>query len=31
MLYVCVRRVLDVVFSDGILTRRAVGAYVWEV
>ena len=31
MLYVCVRRVIDVVFSVCILTRGPVGARVWEV
>ena len=29
MLYVCVRGVIDVVFSVCIVTRRAVGARVW--
>ena len=29
--YVCVRDVMDVVFSVCIVTRRAVGARVWEV
>ena len=31
MLYVCVRDVMDVVFSGCIVTRGAVGARVWEV
>ena len=31
MLYVCVRDVMDVVFSICIVTRGAVGAHVWEV
>ena len=31
MLYVCVRGMLDVVFSVCIVTRRTVGARVWEV
>ena len=31
MLYVCVRSVLDVVFSVCIVTRGAVGARIWEV
>ena len=31
MLYVCLRGVMDVVFSVCIVTRRAVGARVWEV
>ena len=31
MLYVCVRDVMDVVFSVCIVTRGAVGARVWEV
>ena len=31
MLYVCVRGVMGVVFSVCIVTRRAVGARVWEV
>ena len=31
MLYVCVRDVMDVVFSVCIVTRVAVGALVWEV
>ena len=31
MLYVCVRGVMDVVFTVCILTRGAVGARVWEV
>ena len=31
MLYVCVRGVMDVVFSVGIVTVGAVGAPVWEV
>ena len=31
MLYVCVRGVIDVVFSVCIVTRGAVGARVWEV
>ena len=30
MLYVCVRGVLDVLFSVCIMTRGAVGARVWE-
>ena len=29
--YVCVRDVMDVVFSVCIVTRGAVGARVWEV
>ena len=29
--YVCVRGVMDVVFSVCIMTRGAVGARVWEV
>ena len=29
--YVCVRGVMDVVFSVCIVTRGAVGARVWEV
>ena len=31
MLYVCVRGVMDVVFSVCIVRRGAVGASVWEV
>ena len=31
MLYVCVRDVMDVVFSVCIVTLEAVGARVWEV
>ena len=31
MLYVCVRGVMDVVFSDYIVTRGAVSARVWQV
>ena len=31
MLYVCVRGVIDVVFSVCIVTRGAVSAHVWEV
>ena len=31
MVYVCVRGVMDVVFSVSIVTRGAVGARVWEV
>ena len=31
MVYVCVMDVMDVVFSVCIVTRRAVGARVWEV
>ena len=31
MLYVCVRDVMDVVFSICIVKRGAVGARVWEV
>ena len=31
MLYVCVRGVMDVVFSVCIAMRAAVGARVWEV
>ena len=31
MLYVCVRGVMDVVLSDCIVMRGAVGACVWEV
>ena len=31
MLYVCVRNVMDVVFSDCIVKRGAVGVRVWEV
>ena len=31
MLNVCVRGVMDVVFSVCIVTRGAVGACVWEV
>ena len=30
MFYVCVRDVMDVVFSVSIVTRGAVGACVWE-
>ena len=31
MFYVCVRGVMDVVFSVSIVIRRVVGARVWEV
>ena len=31
MLYVCVRGVMDVVFSVCIVTHVAVGARVWEI
>ena len=31
MLYVCVRGVMDVVFSVCIVTRGAIGTRVWEV
>ena len=31
MLYVCVRDVMDVVFSVCIVTCRPVGTCVWEV
>ena len=31
MLYVCLRDVMDVVFSVCIVTCGAVGARVWEV
>ena len=31
MLYVCVRDVMDVVFSVCIVTCGAVGASVWQV
>ena len=31
MLYVCVRGVMDVVFSVCIVTRGAIGARVWDV
>ena len=31
MLYVCVRDVVDVVFSVCIVMHEAVGARVWEV
>ena len=31
MLYVCVRGVMDVVFSVCIVTSEDVGARVWEV
>ena len=31
MLYVCVRGVINVVFSVCIVTRGAVGARVWKV
>ena len=31
MLYVCVRGVMDVVFSVCSVTRGVVGARVWEV
>ena len=31
MLYVCMRAVMDVVFSVCIVTRGAVCARVWEV
>ena len=31
MLYVCIRDVMDVVFSVCIVMRGAVGARVWEV
>ena len=30
MLYVCVRDVMDVVFSVCIVTRGSIGARVWE-
>ena len=30
MLYVCVRDVMDVLFSVCIVTRGSVGARVWE-
>ena len=30
MLYVCVRGVMDVVFSVCMVTRGAAGARVWE-
>ena len=30
MLYVCVMGVIDVMFSVCIVTRRTVGARVWE-
>ena len=30
-MYVCLRGVMDVVFSVCIVTRGAVGARVWEV
>ena len=31
MLYVCVRGVMNVVFSVCIVTCGAVGAHIWEV
>ena len=31
MLYICVRGLMDVVFSVCIVMRGAVGARVWEV
>ena len=31
MLYICVKDVMDVVFSVCIVRRAAVGARVWEV
>ena len=31
MLYVCVRDVMDIVFSVCIVRRRAVGTRVWEM
>ena len=31
MLYICVRDMMDVVFSVCIVRRGAVGACVWEV
>ena len=31
MLYVCVRGVMDVVFSVCIVTHGAVGARIWDV
>ena len=31
MMYVCVRGVMDVVFSVCIVTRGAIGTRVWEV
>ena len=31
MLYVCVRGVMDVVFSVCIVTRGAIGERVWEI
>ena len=31
MLYVCVRGLMDVVFSFCIVRREAVGVRVWEV
>ena len=31
MLYVCVRGVMDVMFSVCIMAHRAVGARVWEI
>ena len=31
MLYVCVRGVMDVMFSICLVMRGAVGARVWEV
>ena len=31
MLYVCVRDVMDVLFSNCIVTGGAVGTRVWEV
>ena len=30
MVYVCIRGVMDVVFSDCIVTRGAVGALSWD-
>ena len=31
MLYVCVKDVMDVVFSACIVMRGAVGAHIWDV
>ena len=31
MLYVCVRGVMDIVFSTCIVTRVAVSARVWKI
>ena len=31
MLYVCVRDVMEIVFSVCIVTRGAVGARAWEI